>query len=142
MSDGWVYLEHSETGGKTSVPDDPEVLRAQEARGWVRVDPPEPVPFVPAKVNEDPDAVAAQWVTLVHPDLDARHDFPNNPDALAGAAEAGWVEPNRDGSVPKPATAKRRAAAAVAAVEEPPAAGPAAGSDSEQAESSATTVKE
>jgi hypothetical protein len=93
---------------------------------------------VPAPAEAEPDGSA--WVTLVHPDLpDARHDFPNNPDALAGAAEAGWIEPNKDGSVPAPATAKRRAAAATAAVE-PPAAP--AGSDSEQAESSATTVKE
>lgn len=141
MSD-WLYLEHEETGGTSRIPDDDAVRVWHEARGWRVVAAPEPVPFVPAKVDDDGDPEASAWVTLVHPDLPAaRHDFPNNPAALAGAADAGWVAPNKDGSVPAPATAKRRAAAAVAAVEEPPAA-PAAGSDSEQAESSATTVKE
>jgi hypothetical protein len=140
VTDGWLYLENEETGGTSRIPDDDAVRVWHEARGWRVVEPPAPAPFVPVPAEAEPDGSA--WVTLVHPDLpDARHDFPNNPDALAGAAEAGWVEPNRDGSVPKPATAKRRAAAAVAAIEEPPAA-PAAGSDSEQAESSATTVKE
>jgi hypothetical protein len=138
---GWIDLENEQTGGTTRIPDDPAVLAAHEGRGWRRVEVPEPGPFVPAKVNVDPADVEAGWVELVHPDLpDARHSFPNNPDALAGAAEAGWVPANKDGSVPKPATARRRAADALAAVEEPPAV--AAGSDSEQAESSATNVKE
>jgi hypothetical protein len=96
-------------------------------------------PVRPAPTDGDPDASA--WVTLVHPDLpDARHDFPNNPDALAGAALAGWVRAEQgrlrpgagDGEAPR----RRRRGGR----EEPPAV--AAGSDSEQAESSATTVKE
>lgn len=134
---GWLYLEHEETGGASRIPDDDAVRVWHEARGWRVVDPPAEAPFVPAR--PDGDAVAAEpWVTLVHPDLpDARHDWPNNPDALAGAAEAGWVMPNKDGSVPKPATARRRAQAAVAAIEEPP--GEPAGQETgEQADTSAT----
>lgn len=125
MTDGWLHLEHEETGGTTSIPDDPAVLAAQEARGWRRVDPPEPGPFVPVKVNADPGA-DPEWVTLVHPDIKAQHDFPNNPDALAGAADAGWVAPDK---------------AAAAATTEP--AGDTAGPEtSEQAESAATDPKE
>lgn len=35
MSGGWVYATHPETGGETRFPDDPAVIEAQEARGWV-----------------------------------------------------------------------------------------------------------
>jgi hypothetical protein len=89
-------------------PDDPAVLAAHEGRGWRVVEVPEPGPFVPDKVNVNPGDVEAAWVELVHPVTGARHQFPNNPDAVAGANEAGWVAPNRDGSIPK--TAMRKAA--------------------------------
>mgnify|MGYP000718105697 CR=1 FL=1 len=35
MSGGWVYATHPETGGETRFPDDPAVIEAQEARGWI-----------------------------------------------------------------------------------------------------------
>lgn len=35
MSGGWVYATHPDTGGETRFPDDPAVIEAQEARGWV-----------------------------------------------------------------------------------------------------------
>jgi hypothetical protein len=155
MTTGWLDLENEDTGGTTRIPDDPAVLAAHEGRGWRVVEVPDPGPFVPDKVNVDPGDVEAAWVELVHPVTGARHQFPNNPDAITGAGEAGWVTPNRDGSIPK--TAIRRAAreqgvdvedlpAAQAdadgdAPEEP--AGGTAGEESDQpAESSATNVKE
>jgi hypothetical protein len=89
MSD-WIYLEHEETGGTTRVPDDPDVIRVHEAKGWSVVDPPDTsAPFVPPK---DGGQVAAEteWVELVHPESGGVQRVPNNPDALAGAYEAGW----------------------------------------------------
>jgi hypothetical protein len=151
----WLHLEHEETGGTSQIPNDDAVRTWHEARGWRVVDPPEQVPFIPTPTDQDGEQAA--WATLVHPDLDASHDFPNNPDALAGAAQAGWVEPNKDGSVPAPATARRRAKKAVAdvgadlrddagtwdaAIESARTTGGAAGDSSEQAESSATDQKE
>lgn len=157
MSSGWLDLENETTGGTTRIPDDPAVLAAHEGRGWRVVEAPEAGPFVPAKVNVNPRDAGAAWVELVHPVTGGRHQWPNNPDALTGAAEAGWVAPNRDGSIPK--TAMRKAAreqgidvgdlpaaqaddaADEAAPEEP--AGGTAGEESDQpAESSATNVKE
>jgi hypothetical protein len=108
MSEGWLDLENEQTGGTTRIPNDPAVLAAHEGRGWRVVEVPDPGPFVPDKVNVNPGDVAAAWVELVHPVTGARHQFPNNPDAVAGANEAGWVAPNRDGSIPK--TAMRKAA--------------------------------
>lgn len=35
MSGSWVYATHPETGGETRFPDDPAVIEAQEARGWI-----------------------------------------------------------------------------------------------------------
>jgi hypothetical protein len=149
VTDGWLHLENEETGGTSRIPDDDAVRVWHEARGWRVVEPPAPAPFVPVPAEAEPDGSA--WVTLVHPDLpDARHDFPNNPDALAGAAEAGWVEPNKDGSVPSPATAKRARGRRRRPTRRrtwephriPTDPRGTAGSDSEQAESSATTVKE
>jgi hypothetical protein len=45
------------------------------------------VPDPGAGLVEDPDA----WVEMVHPDFDGHQLLPNNPDALFGAREAGWV---------------------------------------------------
>jgi hypothetical protein len=105
MTDGWLYVENDETGGTAWIPDDDGVRAWNEARGWRVVAPPEDVPFVPPKVNIDPDEVEPEFVELVHPETQARHQWPNNPAALAGAADAGWVTPNKDGSVPKRAKA-------------------------------------
>lgn len=114
----WVDLRNDGTGGTTRLPDDESVVTWYEARGWSRYDPPAAAPFVPAS-GEAASGVPgdrAGFVELVHPDLDATHEFPNNPEALAGAAEAGWVEANRDGSTPAPATARARARKAAEAV--------------------------
>jgi hypothetical protein len=69
------------------VPDEPGAVAWQEARGWVRTDPPGPAP-VPR--SGDMPAGDTEWVTLWHPLVQATHEFPNNPAALQGAAEAGW----------------------------------------------------
>jgi hypothetical protein len=84
----WLYLKHKETGGTTEVPDEPGVKEWYEARGWSLVKRPEAVPFVP-KPGNDPVA-PSEWRTLYHPLANAVHDFPNNPEALQGAIEAGW----------------------------------------------------
>lgn len=142
MSDGWLYVEHEETGGKSRIPDDDAVRVWNEARGWRVVDPPDDSVFVPARPPESDGEAPPAFVELVHPEIDARHDFPNNPDALRGAYEAGWVEPNKDGSIPKPATAKRRAKAAEEAA--PHSGGDSAAGESTDgpADSSATTDEE
>lgn len=113
----WAYLEHPDTGGMTCVPDEPGVIAAHEARGWVRADPPESVPFVPAGAGVPPDEAEAEWVELVHPDLPAAvNRVPNNPVALQGAYDAGWQRPDPPGGQPEdqPATkpAKRKQASA------------------------------
>jgi hypothetical protein len=40
--DGWIYLTHPGIDGTTRIPADPDVLVAQQARGWVVVEVPEP----------------------------------------------------------------------------------------------------
>ena len=145
MSDGWLHVTNDDLdmAEPVMIPDDPDVRATYEGRGWRVVDPPEATPFTPAKVNIEPGSVPPEWVELVHPDTDARHDFPNNPDALAGATERGWVEPNKDGTVPKPATVKRRAKAAEQATEESPDSDTAAGESTDRpADSSATSEEE
>lgn len=97
--DGWLYLEHPETGGTTRIPAyAPDVLAVHESRGWRAVAPPDTrTPFVPAKANDDPDAAPAEWLTLVHPDIPGgTNTIPNNPDALLGAEQAGWRMPDPD----------------------------------------------
>jgi hypothetical protein len=109
MTDGWLYLENEQTGGTTRIPDDPAVRVWHEARGWQVTDAPdESAPSVPSAPQIHPEDEDAPFVELVHPETEARHLFPNNPDALQGASEAGWVAPNKDGSIPK--RAKRAAA--------------------------------
>jgi hypothetical protein len=137
---GWLRLQHEGTEGVAEFPDDPGVREFYEARGWSVVDE----PVAPA-VTVDPDA--PEWVELVHPLTGARHEYPNNPDALAGARDAGWVEPKRDGDVP--ARARRRAAKdAGVPVEDLPDVQPAteeSGGDTaagDEAESSATDTEE
>lgn len=98
--DGWLYLEHPETGGTTriSAAAPPEVLQVHEARGWRPATPPDTrTPFVPAKPNVDPDAAPAEWLDLVHPDVPGGvNRIPNHPDALAGAELVGWRLPDAD----------------------------------------------
>jgi hypothetical protein len=142
----WVDLRHDDTEGTTRVPDDESVLTWYEARGWTRYDPPAPAPFVPAGDNAAASGVPgdrAGFVELVHPDLDASHEFPNDPEALAGAALSGWVEANRDGSTPAPATARARARKAAEAVTPSPAADETAETSTERpGDTAATDTKE
>lgn len=101
---GFVYMKNDEIQAETWVPDEDGVVEWHEARGWAKAEPPEEVPFVPS-VPEVPDTEAT-WITLRHPKLGNRtHDFPNNPDALQGALDAGWelipaVEPEPEPEPP------------------------------------------
>lgn len=108
----WIYLEHKDTGGTTMVADEPGVLEWHEAHGWKQVDEPEPVPFVPPKGDAAP--VDDEWVELTHSDTGAVHPFPNNPDALEGAYDAGWKLPEP----PKPAKAAKKTASAEPATDD------------------------
>jgi hypothetical protein len=87
----WLYFTHPATGGAFEAQDEDGVRERYEALGWRLTDKPEDVPFVPVKL--DKPASEQEWVTLYHPEIRATHVYPNNPEALAGAAEAGWVIP-------------------------------------------------
>jgi hypothetical protein len=113
-ADGWVYLVHKDTGGHTSVPDGPGVLENWQARGWVKADEPKAEPFIPPKGDLP---AGAEWVELVHPGLKARHEFPNHPEAIAGAVEAGWELPAPPEPEPEPEPAKKPKKAALSADE-------------------------
>jgi len=136
--EGWIHLEHDDTGGVTRIPNRADVLAFHEARGWRVVDPPEQVPFVPAKVDADAEAPPA-WVDLVHPDLPAATNrVANNPGALQAALDAGWTYPDPPDDVVKEELrqvrrgrggrvssaereqAEQQAAANAAATDEPP----------------------
>lgn len=88
----WLYLKHDETGGVTEIPDTRDVREWHEARGWKVIERPEELPFVPEK-RDMPPGVDNDWVTLFHPDVSTTHNFPNNPEAIAGAMESGWEFP-------------------------------------------------
>jgi hypothetical protein len=103
-----VYMEHPDTGGSASFPDEPGVVDWYEGRGWVKAEEPEPAPFVPPKGDAPP--ADDEWVELTHSDTGAVHPFPNNPDALEGAYDAGWKLPEP----PKPVKAKKSASVAPA----------------------------
>jgi hypothetical protein len=141
-TDGWMLLEHEETGGRAEFPDDPDVLTVQQSRGWRRVEDtgePDP-PFVPAADPFAEDGDPAPWVDLFHPDLPAQpvHRFPNNRAAVDAAFEAGWRYQQADPAAVKAelaelrehkggrataeqrAEAQERAAAAAAVTDEPP----------------------
>jgi hypothetical protein len=143
----WLTLQHEETQGLQRVAatlTDGD-LEFYKARGWHLVDAPDDsAPFVPQRVDVEP---GEEFVELVHPETQHRHQFPNNRDALAGAYETGWVQPNKDGSIPTPATARRRAAAADRAearpaTDESPDADTAAENDQERPTDSAATDQE
>lgn len=88
----WLYFKHKDTGGITEVPDEPGVKEWHEARGWILSEKPDEKPFVPKPGTDDPEK-NTEWVTLYHPAVNARHEFPNNREAIAGAMEAGWIYP-------------------------------------------------
>ncbi len=102
----FVFMRHAETDGEARIPDEPGVVASYEARGWERSEEPEQAPFVPPKPLPPGD----EWVELVHPLIDARHAFPNDPAAIAGAMEAGWEYPKAEPDPPaKKATGKKAA---------------------------------
>jgi len=105
-----VYMEHPDTGGAASFPDELGVVEWYEGHGWKKADEPEPVPFVPgggAALADD------EWVELTHSDTGAVHAFPNNPDALEGAYDAGWKLPEPS----KPAKAAKKSASVAPATD-------------------------
>ena len=103
----FIDLKLESTGGTTSVPDEPGVLERYEALGWVRYTPEPEKPFHPAHPNVPENT---DWVEMYHPSLKTRHSFPNNPEAISGATETGWLVPKSQPAepepVPKPKTAK------------------------------------
>ncbi len=111
----FVYMEHDELG-PIRVPDEAGVVEWHEARGYRRADEPEPEPYVPPK---DAPPSTDGFVQLVHPDLPGVvHDWPDNPEALQGAHEAGWRYPQPEGESggePDEKPAKKTAAKKAAA---------------------------
>lgn len=85
----WINLKLESTGGTTRVPDEPGVRERYEAHGWVEYTPEPEKPFHPAHSPEGEPA--PEFVELGNAETGARHLFPNNPEAIAGAAEQGWV---------------------------------------------------
>jgi hypothetical protein len=146
-------MVHDELGphARQDVADVPEVIAAQEARGW-RVATEDEVAELDRAERETPsvqqvpagpdEALAAgEWVDMVHPDLPGQTQrVPNNPAALAGQLDVGWTfpaaEPDavkeelkelRDGKGGRATKAEREhaeqlAAARAAVTDEPPAA--------------------
>jgi hypothetical protein len=86
----FIYMVHSDTEAGHWFPNEPGVENHFKARGWKLTDPPEDKPFVSKHGDVTPDE---EWVTLVHPELDITHDFPNNLAAIEGAHDAGWLFP-------------------------------------------------
>lgn len=87
----WLYLTLPATGGATRIPNDPDVLAAHTARGWVIADPPDETgPSVPDPTAGPVEDTGA-WVEMVHPASGGTQRLPNNAEALAGAREAGWI---------------------------------------------------
>lgn len=87
----WLYLDHPGFGGSTRIPNDPDVLAAHLARGWVGAEPPDRNgPAIPDP-NAGPVDDAHAWIDMVHPDSGGTQRLPNNSDALTGARDAGWV---------------------------------------------------
>lgn len=86
----FVYMIHKDTKGSTHVPDEPDVIKSHEARGWKVAEEPAQEIFVPRTVEPDADG----WVDLVHPATGGTQRVPNDPDALAEAFDKGWAEPD------------------------------------------------
>lgn len=98
----FTHMTHEGTGGTMDVSlVEPGAQEFWEARGWAVADRPAEVPFVPPKVVQRQGD--AEFVQLFHTGAGASHMFPNNPDALQGAYEAGWhATPPRSAAAPEP----------------------------------------
>jgi len=100
-----IFMENKAiSSGPVEFPDEPGVAEFYEARGWVKVDAPAPTPFVPPRGDAAADT---QWVSLTHSVTGAVHDFPNHPDAIKGAADAGWLLPEAPEEEPPPKPSKK-----------------------------------
>lgn len=123
--EGLTYMVNKDTGGTTEMSlVEPGAREFWEARGWEVTDRPEAGPFVPPKAV-DKAADEDGWVTLHHPEIGASHAFPNNPDAVQGAYEAGWqVTPPKAAADQEQADAEQ--AESTDLPQDPPAAGRAA----------------
>lgn len=106
-----VYMKHPAMGGAAYFPDEDGVVEWHEARGWEKADEPDAAPFVPPPGDAAP--VEDEWVKLIHKETGAVHDFPNNPEALEGAYDAGWQHPQPE----KPAKAVKKTASVKASAE-------------------------
>ena len=98
----FVYMEfkNPDTGEQVGheFSDQPGVVEFYTARGWVKADPPPDKPFVSQHGDLDPEE---PWVTLVHPGIQASHDFPNNQAAIEGAYKVGWLLPEERDAIEK-----------------------------------------
>lgn len=83
----WIDLVHADTGGRTRIPNDATVLDAHTAKGWAIAPAEEP----PAVVTAPAPLPDEAWIEMVHPDFPGSQRLPNNPPALAGAREKGWI---------------------------------------------------
>jgi hypothetical protein len=86
--DDSIYMTNEWTNGAHWFPNEPGVQEHQEARGWVVAKPPEDKPFVPNGLSVP---VTTEFIEMYHPGVHARHQYPANTEAIAGAMEAGWV---------------------------------------------------
>lgn len=89
----FVHLKLKATGGITSVPDEPGVVERYEALGWSVYTPEESAPFHPT--HAPAGEPVPEFVELANAETGARHQFPNNAEAIQGAAESGWVPVER-----------------------------------------------
>lgn len=86
----FVYMTHPGLNGASQeVSDQPGAVERQEALGWVRADRPAAPEYLPP--SGDPTEAPSEWIDLWHPALDRTHTFPNNPAAIAGAGDSGWI---------------------------------------------------
>lgn len=90
--DGWIHLAREDIGGSTRIPADYDVLVWHEARGWVVVDPPDPAVIEAPVIHTGPQPPPTdEWVEMVHPVTNGSQRIPNDPAAIDGARDAGWV---------------------------------------------------
>ena len=101
----WVYFDHPDLpGGPERYPDDPDVIAAQKARGFVQVDDPDEAS--PAK-GVEPDEVDDRgqgWVHLKHAETGGVGRFPVG--VVADMRGQGWESV----AVLEAAEAKKKAA--------------------------------
>jgi len=112
---GWAHLQLGD-GDPVRVPDDPDVLAVFEARGFKRVDPPNPPGVADtSQVVSEVDGHGVGWLHVVHDETGGAARIPNQPGVLDDYQTRGWTlaaEPK-----PKPKPAKKAASKTAEAVE-------------------------